>query len=147
MATYIRSQVSELGYTMTRSVSVSSGRWNARSIILVIALLGIFSHGLLWASAHHKVATTYESSRDIETANPDDFLPLSCTRLAVYTGLLAGILAGMMYMFSGGWAKTDPSTRFAFVVMILWMLIHSIVAYREVLPSPSELRGAKGLGG
>jgi hypothetical protein len=145
MATYIKSQAIDLDYPMTRSVTVSSGRWNLRSILLVIALLGIFSHDLLRANAYHRISTTYESRRDIVQTNPDEFAPMTYTRIAVYTGLIAGILAGMMYLFSGGWAKVNIGTRVAFAVMIFWMLIHSIVAYWEVLPRPSELRGAKGL--
>ncbi len=144
MATYIKSQAIDLDYPMTRSVTVSSGGWHLRSILLVIALLGIFSHDLLRASAYHRISTTYESRRDIVQADPDEFA-LTYTRIAVYTGLIAGILAGIMYLFPGGWAKVGLSTRIAFAVMIFWMLIHSIVAYWEVLPRPSELRGTKGL--
>lgn len=146
MATYIKSRAIDSDYTMTRSVSVSSSGWNLRSILLVIALLGLFSNDLLRAGAHRRIATAYESSRDIERANPDEFESApTCARIAIYTGLIAGILAGLMYMFWGGWAKVGQGTLLAFAVMIFWMSIHSIVAYWEVPPRPSELRGAKGL--
>jgi hypothetical protein len=145
MATYIKSQAIDLDYTMTQSVSVSSEGWNLRSILLVIALLGIFSHDLLRASAYHMISTTYKGDEEIAQANTEDFVPPTYMRITVYTGLIAGILAGIMYMFSGGWAKVGLGTRVAFAVMIFWMLIHSIVAFWEVPPRPSELRGAKGL--
>ena len=129
---------------MTRSVSYRG--WNFRSILLIVGLLGIFSHDLLMASAYHVISTTHENAGDIVQANPDEFefAPM-CRRIAIYTGLIAGILVGIMYMFSGGWAKIGQGARVAFVVMIFWMLIHSIVAYWEVIPRPSELRGEKGL--
>ena len=66
------------------------------------------------------------------------------TRLAIYSGLLGGVSAGLMFLYFGGWTKIGSGTRFAFVVMLVWMFFHAIFAYYQTLPSLSELRGSKG---
>jgi len=141
MATYIKRQTIDV-----RCVPLGAVSYWARKLqitLLVVALLGAFSAQLITANAYDTIATYYDSRDEIRGAAMEDYTPWEI-RIAIYAALVCGILAGTMYLFSGGWTSVGVGARLAFVVMVVWMVAHAIATFYEVPPIPAELRGAKG---
>lgn len=113
-------------------------------IFLLIALLGTFVYQLLIAEAYHYIATILTSYQDLVHADPSFYMPPTIGRIAIYSGLFGGVLAGILFLHFGGWREVSLSTRIAFLVMQCWMIIHAIVAFYDIPPTLGELRGFKG---
>jgi len=114
-----------------------------RIFFLIMALIGAFSAQMINAHAYRSIASEYSIDKDIKDADLQDYI-LPGTRFAIYSGILSGILAGVMFLHFGGWTKIGSGTRFAFLLMQVWMLIHTIVAFYEAPLPLSEIRGIKG---